>query len=651
MTCSLRTNSSGFPQRLYIALWFFVLSVLAGIAAYYWMFTGFSVWDDEGTLLLSVRQFLEGMKLYDQIQGYGPVYYFYNWLLRITFGIPATHDTVRMSSLVPWLLTPLVCAWTVLRLTRSLLLASTTHIFTFLALSFFPAEPGHPEDLCVLLMVCLIASGLWATDPRWSWLPMIWLGALTAALLLIKVNIGVFMILAVALAVLWHSPRTIFSQYLFVGVAVACAILPFVLMKAHLAEPVAERYCLTVTVSTISMLLVLLRSPRIMCLPSRDFWIAGASLTFVVLAVLFVLTVGQRISPHSILNSLVLVNLRISVNQGLYYFPMTLRRLWIPWIVTGLGVAAFFARNRIQPESVARRVSYLKLILSPFSAAGVGPFSAAGVLFQQLPLLFQQLPLIFQQSLPSIVPFSWLILYAPTQETRSSQAFPRTLLCSIAVLQILYAYPIAGSQVGFVQVPLIIIAMVCLGDFLLWRRSTQPALSSPVLRTVVTVLLLCVPASYLLIAGIHRKTYDSLTPLDLPGAGRIHVAAVQARDYQWLVQNLKTNCDVFFGMPELPSLHIWAGNPPPAGIVANGWMVVFTEQQQAAVSAELSKHPKACAYYNPQLVDFWKFLSHQNMDALPLARYLHTNFKVVGSLDDFSLLVRKDRDILELSSP
>ena len=33
-----------------------------------------------------------------------------------------------------------------------------------------------------------------------------------------------------------------------------------------------------------------------------------ASLTFVVLAVLFVLTVGQRISPHSILNCLVLVH-------------------------------------------------------------------------------------------------------------------------------------------------------------------------------------------------------------------------------------------------------------------------------------------------------------------------------------------------------
>ena len=82
MTFSLRIKSPGLPGRLSIALWFLFLSVLAGISAYYWMFTGFSIWDDEGTLLLGVRQFLGGMKLYDQIQGYGPVYYFYNWLFR-----------------------------------------------------------------------------------------------------------------------------------------------------------------------------------------------------------------------------------------------------------------------------------------------------------------------------------------------------------------------------------------------------------------------------------------------------------------------------------------------------------------------------------------------------------------------------------------
>jgi hypothetical protein len=623
MTCSLRTNSSGLPQRLYIALWFLVLSVLAGIAAYYWMFTGFSVWDDEGTLLLTLRQFLGGMKLYDQIKGYGPVYYFYEWILRTASGTPATHDTVRMSSLIPWLLTALVCAWIVLRLTDSLLLASFTHIFAFIGLSFFRNEPGHPQELCILLLMALVASGIACVLPRWRLPSMFCLGALPGALLLIKVNIGVFMILAVALTVLWHLHWKRLSTYLFGAVACASLILPFAIMKAHLDERVAERYCLVVVVSTTAMLLVLTRMPRIRFLSLRDFWIALASFICVVVAVLFVLIAGDRVPPYSILNSLVLVNLRVSINQGFWYVPVNVSRLWIPWILAGLG-GAIFVRMASKNDAIERSLFYLKLMLGPSSAACVVFFG--------------------QSLLGSVAPFSWLVLYGPTEEAQISQSFPRTLLCAVTVVQTLYAYPIAGSQNRFIQIPLMIVAMVCLGDFFVWYRSRRPVASFPILRVALAMALLCVPVFYLLIAGINRKTYNSLMPLDLPGAERIHLAAAQARDYHWLVQNIEANCDIFFGMPELPSLHIWTGIAPPAGLGADAWMLVYTDEDQAAISSELSMHPRACVFYNPQLVAFWN-RSHQDMDALPLARYIHRNFKVVGSLDDFSFLVRNDRGI------
>ena len=81
------------------------------------------------------------------------------------------------------------------------------------------------------------------------------------------------------------------------------------------------------------------------------------------------------------------------------------------------------------------------------------------------------------------------------------------------MIQTLYAYPIAGSQSGFIQVPLIIVAIVCLGDFFVWYGSRRPVASSPILRVGLAMALLCVPVFYLLIAGIHRKTYNSLVPL------------------------------------------------------------------------------------------------------------------------------------------
>src|SRR5450432_2698268 len=94
------------------------------------MFTGFSPYDDEGSLMLSVKQYLGGMRLYEEVFSvYGPVYYFYNAVVRTLTSTPVTHDVTRISSLFPWLSCTLLSAWITLRLTKSLLLAAITHFF------------------------------------------------------------------------------------------------------------------------------------------------------------------------------------------------------------------------------------------------------------------------------------------------------------------------------------------------------------------------------------------------------------------------------------------------------------------------------------------------------------------------------------------
>ncbi len=130
-------------QGLLRLLWFGLLTLVGGIWAYYRIFTGFSFYDDEGSMMASVKQYLDGLKLYDQFwSGYGPVYYFYNWLLRTSTGTPVTHDVVRISSLLPWLATPLVCAWIVLRVTDSLVLATLAHLLTLYSLCFLLLNQG-----------------------------------------------------------------------------------------------------------------------------------------------------------------------------------------------------------------------------------------------------------------------------------------------------------------------------------------------------------------------------------------------------------------------------------------------------------------------------------------------------------------------------
>ena len=212
------------------------------------------------------------------------------------------------------------------------------------------------------------------------------------------------------------------------------------------------------------------------------------------------------------------------------------------------------------------------------------------------------------------------------------------------------AYPVAGSQRSFIQVLPIILAMVCLGDFFLWQRSRQSISSQSLQRISAVIFLFCIPVTYLAIVCVQVRAYDSLPSLDLPGAYRIHLPIAQARDYRWLVQNLKEQCDSFVGLPGIPSLYIWTAEDPPAGIDADAWMLVYTNQQQMAVAADLSEHPNACVIYNPDLVTFWN-RDQQNMDVLPLVRYIHTNFKVVGAADQYYFLVRKERNNLTAISP
>ena len=142
-----------------------------------------------------------------------------------------------MSSLFPWLLTTLVSAWIVFRFTESLVLSAVTHMLVLLTLSrCFPREPGHPQELCILLLVCRSAAGVKASMPRFHLVGMILLGTFTAALSLVKVNIGTFAFLSTALAVLAHSPKTKFSRFSFVVTGAASVFLPAIVMKAHLSD-------------------------------------------------------------------------------------------------------------------------------------------------------------------------------------------------------------------------------------------------------------------------------------------------------------------------------------------------------------------------------------------------------------------------------
>jgi hypothetical protein len=625
------------PKMYAVTLFFGFLTGLASIPAYYQMFTGFSKWDDEGALMVTVKQFLGGMKLYNQIAvPYGPVYYFYNWAVRTFSATAVTHDAVRMSSLLPWLLTALVSAWIVFRLTESLVLSAVTHLLVFLTLSnFFPREPGHPQELCILLLVCISAAGVMASIPRLHLVGMILLGTLTASLALVKVNIGTFAFLATSLAILAHSPKTKLSRFSFVVIGAASVFLPVILMKGQLSDPPTRFFAALVSVSMIAALLVLLRVPRVASISARDY--VTSIVAFVATFVVFLVALKiQGVGPNRTLHALLLDSLGPYMLRASWYMSIPLGRRWYFLMVGGLFLAGYISWSTSTREGARDNcMAILKLLLAGLTAMN---FLFQGSLFG----LVTPAPFFF------VPPLCWLVLYRRPGKDEPCQAFPRTLLCLLTILQALYAYPIAGSQFYFVQILLVIVVMLCLGDFIGWARESFHSLSEFPFRVARLIALVCVAAFYIGLARTERKKYNALPFLQLPGSTKIHLPEAQARDYLWLVRQLNEHCDIFVGLPEVPSLHIWTGKDPLDGMQMDDWMLAASNQQQLAVSTVLSAHANACEIYNPDLVTFWN-RNDENLDSLPLVRYLHENFKVAGTTGKFVLLVRNGR-VLSIES-
>jgi hypothetical protein len=458
-------------------------------------------------------------------------------------------------------------------------------------------------------------------------------GSIAAGLTLVKVNIGIFAILAVALAVLSQSPpgwlwRT--ARYAAGGGAL---LFPFALMRTHLNDPAAQAYCFVVTASIAGVLAGATGFAQAGTLSFRECLAAAVGFAMTLALVLLAL-VWQGVPMQATFKMLVLDHVRINVSQGFWYRPVELRRIWIAWAVAGMGAAILVVRAaQSREKSVYGLLASFRIL-----------FGGAGLL---MALVSPNLLLGF------VTPFCWLPLCPRADHAPLRQTHARILLCIATVLQTLIAYPIAGSQTYFVRVPLILVAAISLLDGT--RSLPLSARFAPFVRGFArpasAVTLTAVALACLVFAYRANRLYASLTPLDMPGAERIHVESQEAQDYQWLVARLRQNCDTFVGLPGIPSLYFWTGKPlpgalhrPPGPLNYDNWMYTFSSPQQQAIVEDLSRHPNACAVYHPSGVDFWN-RGHLDVRGWPLANYILTHFKTIGQTGDYQFMIRNERQL------
>ncbi len=255
---------------------------------YYYTFSRFSWYDDEGYVMMSVRQVVEGRALYDEVYSqYGPFYYLIRLALLGTFQAPVSHDLTRLITVGTWVAAAVLAGLYLIRVGRVAVAVLIGYLLVFHHLRPMAHEPGHPQELCVLMLASLVAIAAWCNAPRRASHLMVVSGIVIGGLTLTKVNVGVYALLALATAIATFAPRA--RALLLALVAFASIALPWLVMREHLGW--SSGYAAVVSLGSLSVVVACsgVQSDRPLGPSAMMRFVAAALVTiFVTCLVMFV---------------------------------------------------------------------------------------------------------------------------------------------------------------------------------------------------------------------------------------------------------------------------------------------------------------------------------------------------------------------------
>jgi len=599
-------------RRILVGRWALVLATLflIGSAGYCQIFSRFQPYDDEGLILINARQVAAGHALYDDVHAlYGPWFFLTTTALHRLGLLPLTHDAIRLLTLMHWLGVSLLAAALVGRLTGNLLLLTVSLLLVFAYQGPLANEPGHPQTWLHLL---LFALPLLALLPRDRLAPA-GVGALLACLFLTKINVGLYAGIAVAHAQAAALPGAGARWYRRL-LALAMLALPAILMRRDLDQAWVAGYVLTATLA----ILAVVRWPEGRAADGSWREVLGTGGAFgLTAAVIVLVTLTQGTSRAGLVHG-------VFTQHLLLPFTLSFRGDWhLGAAVAGPAAAGIYLLLRQRrPDAAAALLNVLRL----------------GFFLVVLVYGFREQPGIL---LSVALPFAWLGLAAADEDPRGCRA--RRLLVTLAVLQALVAYPVAGSQRIGATVLLLPLAVLCAGDAMrAWpQAAARRGVSAESYRFIgagLVAVLLIVQVQRTYHAALH---YGSLLPLRLPGAERLRLPEEYVMVYRWLAVNLRAHADGFYTQPGMNSLYPWTGLEPPTRWNTTTWMVIFPAERQEEIVAELRALPRVGAVVSEPWTDFW--LAGKPRPDGPLLRYLRDEFQTVGAVQGFEFRVGRER--------
>jgi len=616
-----------------------ILVLLLGTAAlaviaYWLLFTTFMTYDDEGYVLISLKNYCSHGGLYSHVYSqYGPFFYLFHDLGHRLLGYAFTNTNGRLITLIFWTGTSIACAHLVWRHTRSLSLAVFTTGLTFFYLWNMSSEPAHPGGLITML----VALGAW-WGARQIERNAIFSLAISSALigtclLLIKINVGIFFLTGAAVWFLTHI-RNVFQGR---GAAFLCGILliflPVVLMKTELSETWAREYVWLSAVASLTMLRVNWIERDATAEWRQAAWAATAVILST--AAILGLVCLRGTTLHDMLDGILLNPLR---HPEVYHFPP----IWISGAGVMGGISLCFAL--IAGKRKAKEIEWVVIALRILIAI---EFSLTA---------FECLPVSIHSSVMSFaVPLAWIFaLRLGPGPNASRPPNIATWIGIMLVLQYLHPYPVAGSQIAwgtFLVVPLIALGMSDTQRFL--RRQKQTMGHVP-LGFVFGAIAILVTARFGLI-GWHR--YRESRPLQLDGAEDIRLPEEYASRLRLFSLNAAAQGDMLFSLPGMYSFNQWTHLPTPTLANTTHWFSLLDDAQQASIITSLDKSKRPVIIVHHGLIDFLtegKFAVKG-----PLVDYIQENFAPLFKVEQYEFLIRKGRrtipldtaELLQLKSP
>ncbi|HEY1636359.1 MAG TPA: hypothetical protein VGF64_16495 [Acidimicrobiales bacterium] len=628
---------------------FTVVAAILSYAGYFAMYSRFVSYDDEGYWLIALRSYhLHGSLYHNTYSQAGPFNYELWSRLFTVLGVPFDTDGGRAMTLAVWVATSLCIAVVVWLLTRRLLLGVLAQVTAFLLLRSLIGEPMDPGGLaCLLVSVSLLGVAL--TVRRHERIGMLVIGAATAALLLTKVNVGVFVAAAVCYTffVCWPTDRWRVTRQLIGGVVLLA--IPFSLMSALIGTAWVDRYIGLVVLSVLGLIAgiggVSAGQRRFTFSPRAGAWCVAGAIGLALIASAGVLLNGT--SPSQLVQGAFLAqrNLALVTTGALVVSDGQL--IWAGvWLAVAVGYLAYRHRSPAPSNRLSLLTGMLRVAIGVWICAAV----VGGVFFSRY------VNLTTTGSFLLVAPMAWFSLLEPRRDgARPSLSFSRTLIASMAVLLTLEGFPVAGSQLAWASLGLIVVGALIIGDGLETLLVRAP-LSQQLTPTLVTAQLArwgatasVLALTVLLLAGNVRQSlasdralFHAHASLGLPGAQDVHLDASDVANLQQVSRLLRSQCSTFQSLPGLNSFYIFTGQAPPTGLNTTQWMYLLDNPMQQRIVDRLGQIPRLCVLEDADMALHWRVGAGKPLPKdSPLLRYIRDNFAPYKQVGPYVVLMKE----------